>query len=107
MCRGHYIESWTAFGARRLRIFKAHTQILAEVVDPNGQSQGECEIPIDALRSPKAMIRRITIADETRWTRVLSGAKNALLPYPALAVQPGNDEGTKIEDVGFDFGGNP
>jgi hypothetical protein len=84
-----------------------HTQIRAEVIDPNGQSLGECALPMDALRSPKALIRRITLADETRWNRALAGAKQAVLPFPPITVQPCADQGTKVEDVGFDFGGNP
>jgi hypothetical protein len=96
-------------GVRRAKAAQmaAHTHIRAEVVDPQGQSLGECEVPIAALRSPKAEIRRITSADETRWNRALAGAKQPSLPYPLLTVQPCGEQGTKIEDVGFDFGGNP
>lgn len=84
-----------------------HTQIRAEVVDPNGQSFGEGDVPIDALRSPKALIRRITPADETRWTRAVVGAKQSMLPYPPITVQPCSEQRIRIADVGFDFGGNP
>ena len=84
-----------------------HTRIQAEVIDPNGQSLGECELAIDALRSPKALIRRITAAEETRWRRAITGARQSLLPYPVITVQPCTEQGTKIVDVGFDFGGNP
>src|SRR6516164_7344612 len=49
------------------------THIQAEVVDPAGHSLGEGQIPIDALRSPKPVIRRITRADENRWKRALAG----------------------------------
>lgn len=96
-------------GVRRAKAAKmfGHTHIRAEVVDPNGPSLGECRIPIDVLRSPKALIRRITPADETRWNRVVAGASRQALPYPPLTVQPCGEQGTKIEDVGFDFGGNP
>jgi hypothetical protein len=85
----------------------AHAQIRAEVVDPNGRSLGEGDIPLDALRSPKALIRRITPADETRWNRAVAGAKQSALPYPPIFVEPCGEEGTRLEDVDFDFGGNP
>jgi len=96
-------------GVRRAKAAQmcGHTRIQAEVVDPNGQSFGECDIPIDALRSPKALIRRITAADETRWRRAIAGARQSVLPYPTITVQPCAEQATKIEDVGFDFGGNP
>jgi hypothetical protein len=84
-----------------------HTRIRAEVVDPNGQSLGEVDIPLDALRSPKTLIRRITPADQTRWNRAVAGAKQSALPYPPIIVEPCGEAGTRIEDVGFDFGGNP
>src|SRR5689334_15904327 len=93
-------------GVRRAKAahLSGHAQIRAEVIDPAGQSLGEGEIPIDALRSPKALIRRITPADETRWNRALTGARQAVLPYPPITVHPGAQHGTRIEDVGFDFG---
>ena len=96
-------------GVRRAKAAQllGHTQIRAEVVDPNGQSLGEGEIPLDALRSPKPLIRRITKADERRWNRVLAGAKQAVLSYPPITIQPGGPQGSKMEDVGFDFGGTP
>ncbi len=84
-----------------------HAQVRAEIVGPNGQSLGECEVPIDALRSPKRMIRRITPADEARWNRAVAGATQPVLPYPPLTIQPSTQQGTKIADVGFDFGGTP
>ena len=84
-----------------------HTHIRVEVVDASGQSLGEGDVPLDALRSPKALIRRITPADETRWQRAVAGANQSVLPYPPLTVQPGGEQGTRIVDVGFDFGGNP
>ncbi|MCI0638853.1 MAG: hypothetical protein L0Y72_24135 [Gemmataceae bacterium] len=84
-----------------------HSQIRAEIIDASGQSQGEGLLPLDALRSPKSVIRRITPADETRWNRAVSGAMQAVLPYPAILVQPCGEQGTKIEDIGFDFGGSP
>jgi hypothetical protein len=96
-------------GVRRAKAaaLHGHTQICAEVIDPGGQSLGEAEIPIVALRSPKAFIRRVTPADETRWRRVVAGAQQKILPYPPIIVQPAGEQGTKIEDVGFDFGGTP
>ena len=96
-------------GVRRAKAahMLGHTRIRVEVVDPAGQSFGEADIPIATLRSPKALIRRITKADETRWIRVVAGAQQSILPYPPIVVQPGREQGTKIEDVGFDFGGNP
>lgn len=96
-------------GVRRAKAAQmfGHNQIRAEVIDPNGQSLGEAEIPIDALRSPKSLIRRITRADEIRWNRVVGGASQVTLPFPPLTVQPSKERGTKIEDVGFDYGGNP
>src|SRR5438067_1550844 len=84
-----------------------HTQIHAAVVDPSGPSLGEGEVPIDALRSPKALIRRVTPADETWWRRVVAGAPQAILPYPPITVQPAGQLGTRIIDVRFDFRGNP
>jgi len=84
-----------------------HTNIQAEIVDANGQSLGECQVPLDALRSPKALIRRITPADETRWNRAVAGAGQPVLPYPPITVQPSTKQGIRIEDIGFDFGGNP
>jgi len=96
-------------GVRRAKAAQlfGHTQLRAEVVNPNGQSLGECAIPIAALRSPKPMIRRTTSADETRWNRAVAGARQPVLPYPPLTVQPCTEQGTRIEDVGFDFGGTP
>jgi hypothetical protein len=96
-------------GVRRAKSAQmfGHTQIRAEVLDPQGQSLGEGDLPIDALRSPKTSIRRVTAADETRWHRAVAGAKQAVLPYPPITVQPSGERGTRIEDVGFDFGGNP
>ncbi len=84
-----------------------HTWVRAEVVDAGGQSLGAGEVPIDALRSPKALIRRITRADETRWNRALAGAGQAVLPFPPVTIQPSVDTGTNIEDVDFDYGGVP
>jgi hypothetical protein len=43
-----------------------HTEIPAEVVESNGQCLGQGAIPVDGLRSPRALIRRITPADESR-----------------------------------------
>src|SRR2546425_1214129 len=53
-------------GVRRAKAahMYGHAKITAEVVDPSGQSLGEGEIPLEALRSPKPLIRRITLADE-------------------------------------------
>jgi len=85
----------------------AHAQIRAEVIDPSGKSLGEGELPLDALRSPKALIRRITAADQTRWNRVVAGAQQSVSPYPPISVEPCGECGTRIEDIGFDFGGNP
>jgi hypothetical protein len=84
-----------------------HTHLRAEVVNPSGQSLGEASLPIDALRSPKVLIRRVTLADERRWQRAVAGAQQPVLPYPAIIVQPGDEQGTKIADIDFDFGGNP
>lgn len=84
-----------------------HARIRAEVVDSNGQSLGECDIPFDALRSPKPTIRRITSADETRWNRAAAGAQQTVLPYPPIIVEPCGEESVRIEDVGLDFGGTP
>src|SRR2546430_2598656 len=96
-------------GVRRAKASQmlGHICIRAEVVDPNGQSQGECDLPTDALRSPKALIRRITSADETRWKRATAGAKHPVLAFTPITVQPCSEQGTRIEDVGFDFGGTP
>ena len=96
-------------GVRRAKAAQmfGHTQIRAEVINSPGHNLGEGEIPLDALRSPKALIRRITAADDTRWNRALAGATQAVLPYPPIIVQPCSEAGTRIEDVGFDFGGNP
>lgn len=96
-------------GVRRAKAaqISGHPQIRAEVIGPTGHSLGEGEIPLDALRSPKALIRRVTSADETRWRRAVSGAQQPVLPYPPIAVQPSGDQGTRMEDIGFDFGGNP
>jgi len=96
-------------GVRRAKAAQmfGHTRIRAEVIDPTGKSLGEGEIPIDALRSPKVLIRRITPADARRWQRVLAGAQQAVLPYPSITIQPSGEQGTTIADVGFDFGGNP
>ena len=96
-------------GVRRAKAAQmhGHTNIRAEVVDSGGQSLGEGELPIDLLRSPKPLIRRVTRADETRWNRVVAGAQKAVLPFVPITVQPGRESGTRIEDVGFDFGANP
>jgi hypothetical protein len=96
-------------GVRRAKaaLMHGHTQIQAEIVDANGQCQGEGLLPLDALRSPKSRIRRITPADETRWNRAVAGALQAVLPYPSITVQPCGEQGAKIEDVDFDFGVNP
>jgi hypothetical protein len=96
-------------GVRRAKAahLAGHPQIRAEVIDPSGQSLGEGDLPLDALRSPKTLIRRITSADETRWNRAVAGAQQTALPFPPILVEPCGEAGTKIEDVGFDFGGNP
>ena len=96
-------------GVRRAKAAQmfGHTQIRAEVIDSTGHSLGAGEIPLDALRSPKALIRRVTPADETRWRRAVAGAQQPVLPYPSITVQPGGEPGTRIEDVGFDFGVMP
>jgi len=62
-----------------------HTQIRAEVIDSTGHSLGAGD-SLDALRSPKALIRRVTPADETRWRRAVAGA-TTVLPYRDY-VQP-------------------
>jgi|SRR5947209_17645443 len=96
-------------GVRRAKAAKlaGHSQIRAEVIDASGQSLGMGELPIDALRSPKTSIRRITPADEARWQRVVAGAQQSVLPYPAISVQPCAEQATHMDDVDFDFGGNP
>ena len=96
-------------GVRRAKAAQlfGHGQIRAEVVDRNGRSLGECDIPLDAIRSPKRLIRRVTRADERRWNRAVAGAQQAVLPYPPITIQPSGQPGTKLEDVGFDFGGTP
>ena len=96
-------------GVRRTKAAQlfGHRWIRAEVVDASGHSLGEADLPIDSLRSPKLFIRRMTKADETRWNRAIAGAKQALPPYPPITVQPSREEGTRIEDIGFDFGDNP
>jgi hypothetical protein len=96
-------------GVRRSKAawMSGHALVRAEVVDASGQSLGAGEVPIDALRSPKALIRRITSADETRWRRAQAGAGHAVLPFPPITIQPSEDTGTKIEDVEFDYGGVP
>src|SRR5260370_38234304 len=96
-------------GVRRAKAAQmaGFSHIRAEVVDPAGHSLGEGQIPIDALRSPKPVIRRVPRADETRWKRVQAGARKTTLPFPPVVVQPSGDIGTRIEDVGFDFGANP
>jgi hypothetical protein len=107
----HISGSWYRVleGVRRAKAAHmfGHTQIRAEVIDPNGLSLGEGEIPLDALRSPKTLIRCITTADQTRWDRAVAGAKQSALPYPPILVEPCGQAGTRIDDVGFDFGGNP
>jgi hypothetical protein len=96
-------------GVRRAKAADMCGQLrtLAEVVSSTGQCLGIGELPLDALRSPKSTIRRITPADETRWNRALAGAQQPVLPYPAITVQPGGERGTRIRDVTFDFGGTP
>ncbi len=96
-------------GVRRAKAawMSGHAVVRAEVVDASGQSLGAGDVPIDALRSPKALIRRITRADEGRWNRALAGARQIVLPFPPLTIQPCSDTGTKIEDVDFDYGGLP
>jgi|ERR1043166_4897717 hypothetical protein len=96
-------------GVRRAKAAQlfGHSAIDAEVVDTSGQSLGAAELPIDALRSPKAQIRRITKADETRWKRAVAGAKKSALSYPPIVVQPCTERGTRVEDVDFDFGVTP
>src|SRR5438105_4326983 len=96
-------------GVRRAKAayMHGHKQIRAEVVDKSGQSLGQVDIPIDALRSPKRLIRRVTPADERRWNRAVAGAQQGALPYPLIMVEPCGEMGTKIIDVGFDFGGKP
>jgi hypothetical protein len=92
--------------AKAARMF-GHSKIPALVVDASGQSLGEGEVPIDALRSPKNLIRRLTAADERRWHRIVAGAKQEILPYPPITVQPGSERPSKIEQVGFDSGDAP
>lgn len=96
-------------GVRRAKAAQllGHSLIPAEVVDASGLSVGECDMPINMLRSPKALIRRITTADETRWIRAIAGANQPVLPYPPITVQPDVERGTRFEDVDFDFGGQP
>lgn len=96
-------------GVRRAKAAQlhGHSEMRAEVIDPSGQSLGEGMLPLRALRSPKPLIRRITPADERRWRRVIEGAQKTVLPFPLLLVQPSGEQGTTIDKVGFDFGGNP
>jgi hypothetical protein len=96
-------------GVRRANAARlsGHDRIPAEVVDPSGQSLRVGELPIEALRSPKTLIRRITLADETRWQRAVAGAQQAVLPYPPIVVEPSTEQGTRIDNVDFDFGSNP
>ena len=96
-------------GVRRAKAAQmlGHAQIRAEVIDRSGLSLGEAEVPIDALSSPKLEIRRITRPDESRWKRVLQGARQSVLPYPAITIQPATVSGTRLIDVIFDFGSPP
>ncbi len=93
-------------GVRRAKAaqLQGHDRIAAEVVDRAAVSLGECEIPIDALLSPKRTIGRISRSDVTRWERADDGAKNSTLPFPPILVQPTKKAGTSLADVEFDFG---
>ena len=110
----HFTHSPDAYyrvmeGVRRAKAAQlfGHRSIRAEIVDASGRSFGEGDLPIDSLRSPKILIRRMKRADETRWTRVVADVKQAFLPYPPITVQPCGNQGIPIEDVAFDFGDNP
>jgi hypothetical protein len=96
-------------GVRRAKAAQVagHLEIEAEVIDSTGISLGHADIPIDSLLSPKALIRRVTHADEARWQRVVRGTQHAVAPFPPITLQPGGGQGTRIVDVDFDFGGNP
>lgn len=95
-------------GVRRAKaaFVAGHTSIQAELIDRNGKRVGQFDVPIEALYSPKAEIRRVTRVDEYRWRRAVQGASQAALPFPPILVQIGS-RGTKIRDVQFDFGGRP
>ena len=88
-------------GVRRAKAAQlhGHQHIAPEVVDRSGASLGNCEIPIDALLSPKRSILRITSADQNRWERVVEGAKEVTLPFPPIVVQPTKKRGTRLADV--------
>ena len=96
-------------GVRRAKAahLHGHHHIRTEVVDRSGVSLGEGEIPIDSLRSPKRLIRRVTPSQLSRWQRAEEGAENAPFPFPPIVIQPTQRRGTSLQDVGFDFGGVP
>jgi hypothetical protein len=95
-------------GIRRAKAAKlaGHNRILAEVFHADGTSLGVHWLPLDALFAWNSTIRRVTRADEIRWKRAESGARQVVLPYPPILVYH-SQRGTALADVQFDFVGNP
>ncbi len=88
-------------GVRRAKAAQlhGHSFIRTEVVDQSGRSLGETDIPLDSLRSPKRSIGRATPTEQARWQRADEGAKQAVLPFPKIVVQPTKQAGTALHDV--------
>jgi hypothetical protein len=93
-------------GVRRAKAaqIKGHTRIRAEVQTKDGNSLGECELAIDNLISPKAMIGRSRQVDEIRWLRAEEGASQERLPFPPIVVIRTKKTQPTISEVTFDFG---
>jgi len=79
------------------------TAIPAIVYESQGTRLGECDLPLDALLSPRDFIPRKTRADETRWQRAVDGAKVWPPRFPPISVILGQ-RGWPLFDVTFDFG---
>jgi len=92
------------YADREQRHWQAMLTIRAVVLEADGTSLGECELPLDSLRSNRDSIPRTTPADELRWQRALGGARAAPIPFPPILAPPGKKR-QRVEDIGFDFGG--
>jgi len=93
-------------GVRRAKAAQLHDHggILAEIFDRSGASLGTCQIPLDALVSPKKSIRRVTAPEQVRWQRAEEGAKEPKLPFPAIFLQPTKRKKPVLSDVDFEDG---
>jgi hypothetical protein len=105
---GHTDEAFEIIdGVRRSKAadLAGNGTIPAKIYDLDGNLLGARNVSIDSLRSPKVNIDVGSQAAMDRWNKTWNLTKSGS-PPPPIDITPGT-RGTRIKQVGFDFGGQP